>query len=457
MSDQRIKLYREAALKMKNGDFTVQIPLIPEDEITLLGKSLLELGSAFQLKIKEINTLARLTEQVNAGLRLEDTLNLIYDSFKEIIPFDRLSLSILEKEGSLLKVRWVRSEVETIKMEVGYSAPLAGSSLQKIIESGNPRIINDLEEYYRLRPYSTSTNMILKEGMRSNLTCPLYAMGKPLGFIFFASVHKDSYKNVHVELFQQIAGQLAMIIEKSRLYEELIELNDLKSKFMGIAAHDIRNPISSIMSYLNLFENGYLGSMSPQQLSIVQRMLNNCQVMLSLLNDMLDFSSLEIGMLKIEFSKGKLDEIINACVESFNPLASAKAMKIIVVMEKNLPEIEMDPKRVHQVINNLISNAIKYSFPETDIQIIASLQDDFIKVSVIDQGQGIPEDDVPKLFREFSQINVKPTGGETSTGIGLSIARHIVESHHGNISVKSKVGEGSEFSFVLPIKQPIQD
>ncbi len=457
MMDPRIQQYTDAARRMKNGDFAVDVSLAPQDEITQLGQSLLELGKAFELKTKEINTLARLTEQANAGLRLEDTLNLIYDSFKEIIPFDRLSLSILENEGSLVKARWVRSELAAHVIQSGYSAPLEGSSLKEILSSGCPRIINDLEEYYQQNPQSVSTCRIIQEGMKSNLTCPLFAMGKPIGFMFFSSIHKESYKDVHVELFQQIAGQLALIVEKSRLYEDLVDLNELKSRFIGIAAHDIRNPISSIMSYLNLFENGYLGPLSEQQRGVMQRMLSNCQVMLSLLNDLLDLSSLQIGMLKVEFQKSHIETVIQSCVESFAPLASAKFIQLNVSIEENLPELEMDSNRIHQVLNNLISNAIKYSFPETEIHIQVSQIADKIQVCVKDQGQGIPEEDFPKLFQEFGKARVKPTGGETSTGLGLSIAQHIVQSHHGQITFNSTVGKGSEFYFSLPLEQPVKE
>ena len=106
-----------------------------------------------------------------------------------------------------------------------------------IIDTGKPRILNDLEEYLSEHPDSESTHLIVEEGMRSSLTCPLIALGKPLGFIFFSSMQKNTYRDIHVELFLQIAAQLGLIAEKGKLYENSVELNVLKNKFLGILVY----------------------------------------------------------------------------------------------------------------------------------------------------------------------------------------------------------------------------
>ena len=132
----------------------------------------------------------------------------------------------------------MRSE-HAISLGSDYEAPLAGSSLQQIVETGKPRIINDLEAYLRGKPSSKSSVLILGKGIRSSLTCPLIVQGTPVGFLFFSSVHKNTYSDVHVAFFEQIAAQLATIVEKGRLYDELAEQKAIIEKQNRAMAHDL--------------------------------------------------------------------------------------------------------------------------------------------------------------------------------------------------------------------------
>jgi len=130
---------------------------------------------------------------------------------------------------------------------------MEGSSLQKIIETGAPRILNDLSAYLLNHPESESTRRIVADGVRSSLTCPLVSQGKPIGFIFFSSESPNTFNETHVGFFMKIANKLAMIVEKGRLYQQLKELNDTKNRFLGIAAHDLRSPLAAVKGFLNLF------------------------------------------------------------------------------------------------------------------------------------------------------------------------------------------------------------
>ena len=230
MVDPRITRYRDAALAMKQGRFIVDVPVGQEDEVGQLGKALGELGRVLEAQFEQIQALARITERVNAGLILDEVLSYVFESFRPLIPYERIGFSLLEDHGRIVRARWARSDAPEMKITAGYSQPIAGSSLQQIIQTGRPRILNDLVAYLQEHPNSESTQLIIEEGMRSSLTCPLIALGKPVGFMFFSSVQPNTYRNAHVELFLQIAGQLATIVEKSRLYQELVELNQLKDR-----------------------------------------------------------------------------------------------------------------------------------------------------------------------------------------------------------------------------------
>jgi hypothetical protein len=450
MTDPRIKQYRDAVLAMVEERFDAEIPAEGKDDVAELGKALRELATVIQKRFREIDSLGKITEQINAGLLLDEVLDHVFDSFHPIIPYDRIGFSLIEEGGKIVRARWARSEAPRMNIPRGYEAPLEGSSLREIIRTGQPRILNNLEVYAREHPSSDSTAKILEEGMRSSLTCPLIAVGKPIGFIFFSSMQPGAYDNVHVETFRQIAGQLSIIVEKSRLYQELVELNELKDRFLGIAAHDLRNPITVVRGFLSVLTRGLLGEVPEKQKEIMNRMDKACEKMLALINDLLDVSAIESGHLDFKPEPVDLARFLQESYASASIFAKGKSIEVKLDLEPNLPTVNMDPKRIDQVIDNLVSNAIKFSYPETVVAIRARRVDNEIRISVSDQGQGIPADEIPKVFVEFGRTSTRPTAGEKSTGLGLAIVKRLVEAHKGRIWVESQVGRGSTFTFTLP-------
>ena len=450
MIDPRISKYREAAAAMKRGDFDVEVPA-GEDEIGQLGKALAELGCVMGKEWGQIQTLSQVTAQINAGLMLDEVLNQVYESFRSLIPYDRIGLALLEEEGQVARTRWVHSDAPDIRIGLDFVGRMAGSSLERIIETSQPRILNDLHAYLQEHPHSKSTRLILEEGMRSSLTCPLIAMGKPIGFMFFSSMAPNTYQDAHVEMYLQIAGQLAVIVEKSRLYQQLVELNQLKTKFLGIAAHDLRSPIGIVKSYTQLFLAGYVGEVSATQRGFLEKMNKSCETMLSLINDLLDVTAIEAGQLNLDLHEVDLASYLCECQTTNAVLAQSKSIELALDLEPNLPRVMMDADRINQALNNLITNACKYSFPNTVVTLRAWTTDHDVAIAVQDQGQGIPESELPKMFTEFGRTSVRPTGGEKSFGLGLAIVKRMVEAHGGRIWVESQVGVGSTFTFTLPL------
>jgi class 3 adenylate cyclase len=233
MDDPRIPKYRDATLAMTRGRFDVDIPFDHDDELGRLGHALHELGQVLERRFEELRALVHITEKVNAGLLLEEVVDHIFESIHPVIPYDRIGVALIEEadaedgdRGARTRVvaRYARSRASEIKLGSGYGAALEGSSLATILETGEPRILNDLPAYLAAHPGSHSTRLIVAEGMRSSLTCPLIAMGKKIGFIFFSSAKTDTYRDAHVALYQQIAGQISVVIEKGNLYQRLLQL-----------------------------------------------------------------------------------------------------------------------------------------------------------------------------------------------------------------------------------------
>lgn len=263
--EARLSAYRQAAEAMARGEFRPSLPPPTDgpmaDELDRLGEALLRLGAALERKFAEAEALIRLGEKVNAGLVLGEILDQIFESFQSIIPYERIGCSMLEDEGRTVRAVWARSLGAPPKLGVGYSAPLAGSSLDQIIETGSPRIINDLEQYLREHPGSHSTRLVVSDGVRSSLTCPLVAQGKRVGFVFFSSNEPNTYSEHHVELFMLIAGQVSFIVEKGRLYADLLQakadLAAANQTLSRVAALDALTGIPNRRAMEEMLENAW--------------------------------------------------------------------------------------------------------------------------------------------------------------------------------------------------------
>lgn len=451
MTDPRIARLREAVAAMQAGRFDVEVPVAAEDELGQLGRTLSELGHVLERQFQQMRTVAGVTAQINAGLLLDEVLDHVYTSFRPLIPYDRIGLSLLEQDDQLVRARWARSDRDGLRIARGYSARMAGSSLERVMRTGEPRILDDLEAYLREHPGSDSTRLIVAEGVRSSLTCPLVSNGKPIGFLFFSSREPSTYQRIHVELFMEIAGQLALIVEKSRLYQRLLELDQVKNRFLGIAAHDLRSPIGIVDSYAQLLLAGHLGDLNERQQGVVTRIHRVCDGMLLLVNDLLDLSAIESGQLELQLRDVPLAGYLKDCLELNHVLTEAKGIELSLDLPEDTPSVRMDPRRIDQVVTNLIGNAVKFSHPGSRIVLSARREGETVELAVLDQGQGIPARELGELFKEFRRASVRPTAGERSTGLGLAIVKRIVEAHGGRVRVESTVGVGSTFAFTLPV------
>ncbi len=249
----------------------------------------------------------------------------------------------------------------------------------------------------------------------------------------------------------------ALSVEQKKLKQanaELLKLNAEKNKYIGIAAHDLRSPVGNIFNLSDLLldaeSSKNLTHTQLEFLTLIHRTSHNA---LSLLDNLLDVSQIEAGTLKINKVKYDYLEFIEEII-SLNALMAAKKEQSIF-LESSEPQIELEFDRSYlgQVLNNLLTNALKYSFPKSRIIIRVSVHEEHLKTEVIDQGMGIKEQDKDKIFHPFEKAQNVPTGGERSSGLGLAIVRKIIEAHQGEIGFSSTYGKGSTFYFFLPIKK----
>ncbi len=440
--------YLHAAEEMLRDNYDVLIHIDDDDHIGKLGRVLIDIGKKLKTQSGYIHTISTLVDNINAGHTTEEILNQIYDTFHDYIPYDRMGFARINSDTQTAVALWCRSNVHTIKLGKSYEAPLNNSSLKEIIETKRPRIINDLAEYYEEHPLSESTRLIIDEGMRSNLTCPLFVEDKPIGFLFFSSREPYVYKDAHTELFLQLAVIIAGSIHKAGLYERLVELNEVKNQFLGMTVHDLRNPIAIIKGFLELL---LLQDNDDYSKKILEHIQGQADKMIALISDLLDISAIESGKVNLNKNECDIADVVNDSVQTNRLIARGKEIKILTEIPDVLPSVYIDKTRIIQVLDNLLSNAIKFSDRDTMIKVIVGVENDTVCVSVMDCGQGIPKKQIPKLFQPFSKIGVSPTEGEKSTGLGLAIVKKIIDLHHGTLSVKSETGEGTTISFCLPV------
>lgn len=234
----------------------------------------------------------------------------------------------------------------------------------------------------------------------------------------------------------------------SHMNRQLRDLNETKDRFLGMAAHDLRSPLAGVIGLTEILKDG---EKDPAQLAHMGDILEIGEGMLELLNDLLDVSKINSGKLDLELEEADVSRLISAVAETNGFTARRKNISLTLKVDPGVGRARLDPKRCRQLLDNLISNAIKYSRPGGGVVIGARQSPSEVSIWIEDQGVGIAPQELKLLFQEFSKTKSRPTAGETSHGLGLAIARRIAEVHGGSIDVASELGKGSRFTVRLPV------
>lgn len=262
--------------------------------------------------------------------------------------------------------------------------------------------------------------------------------------------HNRHLLNELIETNRTLESRVAeRTAELEEVNQRLRQIIDQKNRLLGMAAHDLRTPITVVTGFLDLLADPRTTpSDFDEFINIIREALRD---MLALLNSLLDISAIESGKVQLTLAPTDLCQFVDRIVRLQKVVGAQKDIRVEKFIEPGLPVFPFDRMRIEQVLNNLFSNAFKFSYSGTTVTLSVTRAGDYIEFGVADQGIGIPEDEMGRVFREFQKLRNRPTGSETSTGLGLSICRRIVEMHGGEIGMQSKQGEGSRFYFRLPI------
>jgi len=246
-------------------------------------------------------------------------------------------------------------------------------------------------------------------------------------------------------IFHKLLMELVMSYVQAE--HDLRDLNEVKNRFLGMAAHDLRNPLSAIRGMSELM----LGSDwdKPRRNELLQVIYDSSNEMLRLVNELLDVAVIESGKLEIRLAPANLATLAGSRMRLLAPAAEKKHIALEPMLE-TVPDSLLDAVRIGQVIDNVVNNAIKFAPGGTTVRVAVRRVADGLELSVLDQGPGLSASDQERLFGTFERLTAQPTGGEQSTGLGLAIAKKIVDAHRGSISVRSELGNGAEFVVTLP-------
>lgn len=314
---------------------------------------------------------------------------------------------------------------------------------------------------YCTKPFDSDALVTRVEAMLSN--CPVDPSGQrrepveisAFGMTFHIESDRGKILRLLVSSLQDtMATNAKLEASRSELEDQntkLAALNTEKNRFIGMASHDLRNPLGVIMGYSEFLLDPNMEFGEAERREMLQTIASTSQFMLRLVEDLLNVAQIESGQLNLERQPLDIVQLVRGNANLNQMLAQAKKTTISVHSEFASREVSVDRAKLEQVLNNLVTNAVKFSPPASNVDVFVGEGGGEVTVSVTDRGPGIPENERGKLFQPFQKTSVKSTGGESSTGLGLLIARRIIEGHGGRIWVDSEVGRGSTFAFALPL------
>ena len=307
--------------------------------------------------------------------------------------------------------------------------------------------------------------------LRESMALPLFYGGEAEGVVEVVRTGRISaFGQADQALFQSILTAAASALQSAHLYElqrqtaeRLAEVDRLKSQFLANMSHELRTPLNSIIGFSRVIIKGIDGPLTDLQVQDLTSIHGAGQHLLGLINDILDMARIEAGKMELVLDEIDLREIITGVMSTTMALVKERPIQLVQDLAPGLPFVRADSMRIRQVLLNLLANAAKFTDAGTitvrarAIEAVGQYSgrpEPFVEVSVIDTGPGIAPDDMAKLFEPFSQVDASATRKMGGTGLGLSICRQLVGLHSGRIWVESQLGQGSTFTFILPLGQP---
>lgn len=484
---------------------SVIIFITPDDG---LDKDLIKFANAFLTDNMSSNLIL---STININLRMKNSLEMLSNSNKDLADslyrLNALYSTSSQFAGTLDKSKLIQYMIEGMDKALSFSLTC---TLSFCTEAEPVLILNSLYEIsdelltaIKLRtvlnynsvfegkkpPYEVKAEKLkvikLVKYPASRFTFTLFQFDNmfapiSLGDNFFGCIEifkEAPFTSEDSTCFQTIAQQVSLPLKSATLYQELIETNAkleklerLKSEFISIVSHELRTPLTSIKNSLDILTSGRCGEVTQSAEKFLSMAMRNVQRLSGIINDLLDLSKIEAGKMDFNFVETNINTVIDYVKSALSEVAKSKGLTLITDETENLPSVNADPQRLEQVLTNLVSNAIKFTPENKTIKISSKIvntetmrineyfkdsiklaQGEYIQVCVEDEGIGIAESDMLHAFDKFAQIENSLSRKAGGTGLGLPIAKQLLEAHKGAIWCDSELLKGSRFYFVIPV------
>jgi K+-sensing histidine kinase KdpD len=407
-------------------------------------------------RTERLERLIEVSRHLGTSLELDSLLHSVVEAACDLTGSQASTILLYEQETDLLKfVAGSQTDPEVIKrIRVPLEQSVAGRVYTQNLPltvanaQGNPLVFKDIERALGIK-------------ISSVLAVPMDFHGEPIGVIETLN-KKDGkpYSEDDVTLLETLSSQAGvsilstlMLDEMNRAYEELEESEKKKSDFIAIASHELRTPLGLILGHAtDLYENCKESSMRPQ-LEVIVRSANRLK---KILEDFSTISSSQTNRARIFHRKLNMARLVEEVIGSFQKMAHEKNVSLLTQLPQGELFVEGDPEKLVLVLSNLIENGITYSNQGGHVLVSAERLPGYLKISVMDDGIGIPAKDLGRVFERFFQVEGHLTRRHGGMGLGLSVAKAMIELHNGQIWVESLEGKGSNFTFLLPARDELK-
>ena len=478
-----LKHLATVAKRVAEGDLVASVDPSTRDEVGELAglfnrmtQSLKERDRAIRSQLNQLQTLNRTGTAIISTLDIDKLLNIVLELLMESLGYRRMLLMLYDPHRQVAygaRMSGVSPDLRQAGRLLEMPIYDDGSLLADLLLRGRGVLTENVESVAdRMSPPMLA--MARGEGVTSFVAAPLKSTQRIMGFIA-ADRGEAVCRQEDLDLLLTIATQVAVAIDNAQAYqdleeltqtleqrvqdrtrelqaanEKLQELDRLKSAFVSIVSHELRTPMTSIKGYIENMLDGLTGTLSERQTHYLGRVKYNVERLTRMINDLLDLSRIEAGRVELTLAPLAIAELVPEIVESLQPVGQAKSISIQHQHQGGAVKISGDRDKLHQILTNLIQNAVKFTASGGQIRVETKIAGDFVQFCVADTGCGIPPHEQARIFERFYRgeaIQVEHRGA----GLGLAITKSLVELHGGRIWVESVHGQGSRFYFTMPI------
>jgi signal transduction histidine kinase len=409
--------------------------------------------------VDKLTALSEVSRALSSTLDLEAVLQAIVARASQLAGADGCAIYEYRPEAEEFQV------LATHNLDASFVEALRASPLRKgegamgrATEAREPLQIADITVAGAYQ--SRVRDVLIRAGYRAVISVPMLLEDQIIGSLSLVRKAPAPFPAEVVELLKNFATQSALAIQNARLFREIADkgrqleaASRHKSEFLANMSHELRTPLNAILGFSEVLAERMFGEVNDKQAEYLQDILSSGRHLLSLINDILDLAKIEAGRLELELGPFHLPTALDNAFTLVRERATRHGITLAQSVDERLTDIVADERKVKQILLNLLSNAVKFTPERGRVGLTATVADGAITIAVTDTGVGIAPEDQAAIFEEFRQVGREDARKQEGTGLGLTLAKKFVELHGGRIWVESHVGQGSTFSFTLPVRR----